>query len=73
MQEKQVDQWIETHKQETIAALQGAVRIPSVLDEPAPGAPFGTEIRRALDYFLDAGRRLGFAATDVDGRVGVIE
>lgn len=73
MLEKKIDEWIETRKQEIIEAVQGAVRIPSVLDEPAPGAPFGTEIGHALTYFMELGRRMGFAATDFDGYAGAIE
>ena len=71
--EQKIDKWIETHTDEMIAALQGAIRIPSVLDEDAKDTPFGTEIGEALSYYLDMGRRLGLTATDIDGYAGVVE
>src|SRR2546423_1497103 len=46
--------WVDSHEQEIIEALQGAVRIPSKKEEPAgPGAPYGQPIRAAFDYTLD--------------------
>lgn len=71
--EQKIDQWIENHTDEMIADLQGAIRIPSVLDENASGTPFGKDIGEALTYFLDTGRRLGFNATDIEGYAGVVE
>lgn len=73
MLENTIDRWIEQHTQDIIATLQGAIRIPSVMGDPAPGAPYGAEIGRALSYLLEEGRRLGFSAADVDGQVGVVE
>ena len=71
--EQNIDRWIEKNTDEMIAALQGAIRIPSVLDDAVPGAPFGEDIGEALTYFLDTGRRMGFAVTDIDGYAGVVE
>jgi succinyl-diaminopimelate desuccinylase len=71
--EQKIDQWIENHTDEMVATLQGAIRIPSVLDEEAADTPFGQDIRAALTYFLDAGRRMGFSVTDIEGYAGVIE
>lgn len=36
------------------------IQIPSVKDEPAPGAPFGKEVRRMLDAAMADARALGF-------------
>jgi len=71
--EQKIDRWIQSHTDEMIAALQGAIRFPSVLDEAAEGAPFGKEIGEALNYFLEMGRRMGFRVTDFDGYAGLVE
>lgn len=65
--------WIDTHQDEMIAALQGVLRIPSVEDAAAPGAPFGQKVREALDYTLALSKRLGFRVKDVDGYAGHAE
>lgn len=39
----------------------------------APGAPYGAEVRRVLDYALEMGRSAGFATRDFEGKVGRIE
>ena len=61
--------WIEAHKAEYIAELQGIARIPSVsrADLAQPGAPFGAEVRRAIDLAMADGRRLLGNARDIDG------
>ena len=45
---------------EAVLSLQRSIRIASVKDEPAPGAPFGKEIRAALQDVLALGEQLGF-------------
>lgn len=49
--------------------------IPSILDESTagPGAPFGRNIAKALDYLLDLGRKDGFITKNFDGYAGHIE
>lgn len=71
--EQKIDRWIEEHTDEMIADLQGAIHIPSVLDEEAADTPFGQDIGEALTYFLDTGRRMGFSVTDIEGYAGVVE
>ena len=39
----------------------------------APGAPYGAEVRRVLDYALEMGQNAGFATRDFEGKVGRIE
>lgn len=66
--------WVDSHKDEMIAALQGALRIPSKKEDPAgPNAPYGQPVRDALDYTLDLCRSLGFTVKDVDGHAGHAE
>ena len=67
------DKIIEARQEELIASTAALVRIPSVKSAPAPNAPFGEEIRRALDYTLALCRRIGLDAHDVDGYAGYAE
>jgi len=68
------DKWIAAHREEYIAEVQGIARIPSVsrADLAQPGAPFGPDCRRVLDYALERGRHYGFATADHDGYAGSI-
>lgn len=61
--------WIESHKEEYITEVQGVARIPSVskAEEAQPGAPFGADCRRVLDYMMERGRHYGFDVQDHDG------
>ena len=53
-----------------IEAIRQIVRQKSVQGEPAEGAPFGTDVRAALDQTLELCRELGFETTNVDGYMG---
>ena len=60
--------WIDDHKDEIVASLQGVLRIPSVEAPPAgPNAPFGQPVRDALDYTLELCNELGFNSKEFDG------
>jgi len=51
-----------------IETLQRWIRIPSVrADRSADNAPFGAEVRRALDTAMADIRRIGFEPRDIDG------
>ena len=65
-------EWIEAHKEEIIAELQGFARIRSVsrADLAEPNAPFGPECRTMLDYALNRTREMGFEAIDHEGYCG---
>lgn len=58
---------------EAILALQRSIRIASVKDESAPGAPFGKEIRAALQDVLALGESIGFKTGVFKDQVGWIE
>jgi len=62
-------------KDEMVKDLQGLVRIPSLYDAntKADNAPFGKELRRALDYVLELGAKDGFKTRDLEGYAGVVE
>lgn len=67
--------WVDSHREEIVAALQGVLRIPSKKEDPAgENAPYGQSVRDALDYSLDLCRRLDFPVVkDVDGHAGHAE
>jgi len=58
---------------EFINTLTELMNIESVQGEPLPDAPFGEWPRRALDFMLSLGKKLGFRTYDVDGYAGEIE
>lgn len=62
-------------KDEMVHDLQDLLRIPSLKDDStiSKGAPFGKELRRALDYVLDMGQKDGFKTRDLEGYAGVVE
>lgn len=66
---KKAEQWIQAHRDEFVSELQGFARIPSVsrADLAAPGAPFGPDCRKVLDYALERGRHYGFDVKDHNG------
>ncbi len=60
-------------KDELLACLQENLRIPSVEDTPADGAPYGVACRQSLDHVLAAAASLGFRTENVDGHMGWCE
>ena len=65
---------IEKNAGEMVEALSGLVKIPSVYGQPQPGAPYGVESRRVLQYAMDLGKKLGFeTVVNVDDQVCYIE
>ena len=63
-----LDAALEALRGDMIETLQRWIRVPSVRAEhSAENAPFGAEVRRALDTALADLTRLGFAARDIDG------
>ncbi len=62
-------------KSEIIDDLRSLVNIKSIIDmeNKTDKAPFGPNIRKALDRFLEMAKRDGFKAVDVDGYAGYIE
>ena len=60
---------IEQSQKEMEEALKKLIRIPSVIDmdSSAEGAPFGRDIRNALNGVIQLGEELGFEVKDYDG------
>ncbi len=61
---------IKAQRQDMLDTLAKWIKIPSVRGEAAQGAPFGKEVRRALDTAIADCNRLGFQTEIVDGYAG---
>ena len=61
---------IESLREPMTEMLARWIQIPSVKGEPAPGAPFGAEVRRCLDVVLEDAKNLGFEVRNFDGYAG---
>ena len=44
-----------------------------IRDRPEPDAPYGREVKKALDHALALGERMGFKTGNIDNRVGYVE
>lgn len=72
MNEK-IRDYIYSRKNELLGVLSELVAIPSVKGEPAEGAPFGKEPRRALDKMLEICGEMGFTTHCCENVVGTAE
>jgi len=63
---------MEDLRKEFIDIIRRWIRIPSVKAEAVPGAPFGPQLRQALDLALEDGRSMGFDVRNIDGYAGDI-
>lgn len=61
------------HKEDVVKGIQGAIQIPSVMEEAKPGMPFGEGPAKALNYFVDLGKKLGFKVINYDNYAAEIE
>ena len=69
-----LDKYIENLKEEIINKTQELIQIPSVYSNSNnPNMPFGENANKALEYFLNLGKNLGFRIKNVDGYCGYIE
>ena len=62
-----LDSLIDSMREDMINTLQKWIRQPSIKADPAPQAPFGTDIRSMLDIAEADCRRLGFDTQIFDG------
>ncbi|RNF40793.1 dipeptidase PepV [Planococcus salinus] len=64
----------EKRQGDMLRELQELIAIPSVLsEEAAPDAPFGKDVKRALEWFLKKGEENGFQVKNVDHVAGHLE
>jgi len=61
---------LEQYREDMTQTLKAWVKIPSLKADPAPDAPFGTEMARMLEAALSSCKALGFDTRNVDGYVG---
>lgn len=67
-------EYIESKKEEMIQELKTLISFKSVSEESGnPEMPFGEECKKALEYMLSLGERLGFRTKNIDGYCGYIE
>ncbi len=68
MNYEKLDQIVESHREELLGKLKNWIAIPSVqAPKSAENAPFGPEVRKALDLFLADARGMGFDVKEFDG------
>ncbi len=68
-----IKNYLEAHKNEMIDLLAELVAIPSVLDEPEEGCPFGKYPAAALNFMLKKCSEYGFAVDNVENYAGSAE
>lgn len=62
------------NQEEIIENLQNLIKIPSTYEKSLnPNEPFGENTKKALDYILNLGQKLGFSTKNIDGYCGYIE
>lgn len=73
--EKDVDAYVEDVWDDVLADIAKLVSHPSIANaaKGVPGAPYGTEVRGALDCALGIARKLGYETSDDDGYVGMAD
>lgn len=70
-----VDAYVEEVWPDVEKDIAGLVAIPSraTHDNPQEGAPFGSEVREALNYALGVAEKLGYETSTDDGYVGICD
>ena len=73
--ERKIDELVKSYREDMIQSLEELVSIPSVinLENAGEGAPFGMEIRSALDGLLKLAGALGFETRDYDGYAAAVD
>ena len=69
-----LEKYIDNFKNEIIEETCKIINIPSVSEETGnPNMPFGEGAKKALEYTLELGKKLGFRTKNIDGYCGYIE
>ncbi len=67
-----IDKYLADNKEKILECVTELAKYPSVMSEPSPGAPYGTECRKCLDAAVEIMRRGGFETRiDKDGKYGL--
>lgn len=67
---KDLNQIIESLREPMTETLARWIKIPSVKADSEPGAPFGAQVRKALDVALEDAAKMGFEVRNFDGYAG---
>ncbi|MFR5690075.1 MAG: Sapep family Mn(2+)-dependent dipeptidase [Lachnospiraceae bacterium] len=70
--DKQIDEWIDAHREAMVEDIKRLVSIPSVSDPTEETKPFGKECRRAMDDALALAREHGFVTENHEYYVGCV-
>ena len=67
-------EFIDSNKEEILNEIKNLVKFKSISENTENEAePFGSECKKALEYFLESANRLGFRTKNVDGYCGYAE
>lgn len=66
MSYERLNEKIQEMKDEMLDSIRESVAICSVRGEPEPDAPYGREVKKALDHALALGERMGFKTGNID-------
>ena len=61
------------YNEEAVNSLVEGIKKKSVKKSEKDGAPFGNDVKVALEYFLDLGKKMGMKTTNYDNYIGEIE
>ena len=67
---RQIDAFVKRSHEGILRDMKTLVDIKSVQGEPAPGAPFGTGPKRALEAALEIASGMGLSTRNCEGYVG---
>lgn len=62
-----------SYKDDVVKHIQGSVQIKSVMESAKEGMPFGEGPAKALNYFVELGKELGFNVVNYDNYAATIE
>lgn len=68
-----VEKLIQERQEEIIEGIRECIKIDSVRSEAKEDAPYGEGAKRALEYALELGKKLGFRTKNVGNRAGWVE
>ena len=70
-----IDSYVDEVWEDVVSDIADLVSYPSLADatRAVPGAPFGPEVRSALDAALGIASRLGYTVSDDEGYVGIAD
>ena len=70
---KEIDSFIAENRENILRDISRLVKVPSIEGEPAPGASFGAEPKRALELGLEIAGELGLESKNCENYIGYAE